>query len=193
MIQRRFQIVLLFTVLHSIGCTPVGFPLAAVAPNSPVIEENVGVAGYDQNLVSKEDVGVPKSLVKAKIGNPESYEEFGERYYVLDTSEGFVEKGLASWYGIDFHGRNTSSGEVYDMYQMTAAHKTLPLPTYVRVMNMDNGRTEVVKVNDRGPFIKGRIIDLSYAAAYRLGVTGPGTANVEIIALDPAARDDDPR
>jgi rare lipoprotein A len=115
--------------------------------------------------------------------------EFGERYKVLQSSNGFREKGLASWYGIDFHGRDTSSGEVYDMYEMTAAHKTLPLPTYVRVSNLDNGRSSIVKVNDRGPFIEGRIIDLSYAAAYRLGITGPGTANVEIIALEPAAVD----
>lgn len=117
---------------------------------------------------------------KSKYGNPSSYVVHGKRYYVLDSSDGFVQRGIASWYGIKFHGRKTSSGEVYNMHEMTAAHKTLPIPVYVHVRNLDNGRTAVVRVNDRGPFISGRIIDLSYAAAKKLGVKGPGTANVEI-------------
>lgn len=172
---------------YSVGCTPVGLTTASIVPTSLSPANNVAIAGYDLSLVSMENVDVPESLTKSNIGNPASYEEFGQRYEVLESSEGFSEKGIASWYGSDFHGRNTSSGESYDMYQMTAAHKTLPLPTYVSVNNLDNGRTLIVKVNDRGPFIEGRVIDLSYAAAYRLGVTGPGTANVEITALDPAA------
>jgi len=94
-----------------------------------------------------------------------------------------VQRGIASWYGTKFHGRSTSSGETYNMHAMTAAHKTLPIPVYVHVKNLDNGRSAVVKVNDRGPFISGRIIDLSYAAAKKLGVDGPGTANVEISVL----------
>ena len=171
------------------GCTPVGHVSASVTPTSVDMIESVAIPGYDLEMISMEDVIVPGSLIKSRIGNPDSYEEFGERYKVLQSSNGFREKGLASWYGIDFHGRDTSSGEVYDMYEMTAAHKTLPLPTYVRVSNLDNGRSSIVKVNDRGPFIEGRIIDLSYAAAYRLGITGPGTANVEITALEPAAVD----
>ncbi|MBI70794.1 MAG: hypothetical protein CME29_03610 [Gemmatimonadetes bacterium] len=171
------------------GCTPVGHVSASVPPTSVGIIESVAIPGYDLEMISMEDVVVPGALIKSRIGNPDSYEEFGERYKVLQSSNGFREKGLASWYGIDFHGRDTSSGEVYDMYEMTAAHKTLPLPTYVRVSNLDNGRSSIVRVNDRGPFIEGRIIDLSYAAAYRLGITGPGTANVEIIALEPAAVD----
>ena len=117
---------------------------------------------------------------KSKLGNPSSYVVHGKRYYVLDSSAGFVQRGIASWYGIKFHGRKTSSGEIYNMHGMTAAHKTLPIPVYVHVRNLDNGRTAVVRVNDRGPFISGRIIDLSYAAAKKLGVKGPGTANVEI-------------
>jgi rare lipoprotein A len=116
-------------------------------------------------------------------GNPSSYVVFGKRYYVLDSAEGFVQRGIASWYGTKFHGRPTSSGEVYNMHAMTAAHKTLPIPVYVHVKNLDNGRSVVVRVNDRGPFIDGRIIDLSYAAAQKLGVDGPGTANVEIAVL----------
>ena len=107
----------------------------------------------------------------------------GQRYEPLATHHGFVEEGLASWYGRKFHGRKTSNGEIYDMYAMTAAHKTLPLGTYVRVHNRTNGRQIVVRVNDRGPFVRGRIIDLSYAAANKLGVVGPGTAPVRIEAL----------
>ena len=117
-------------------------------------------------------------------GNPSSYVVFGKRYYVLDSSKGFVQRGIASWYGTKFHGRPTSSGEIYNMHAMTAAHKTLPIPVYVHVRNLDNGRSAIVKVNDRGPFIAGRIIDLSYAAAKKLGVDGPGTANVEIRVID---------
>ncbi len=124
---------------------------------------------------------------KAKTGNPSSYVVFGKRYYVLDSAQGFVERGTASWYGKKFHGRNTSSGEIYNMHAMTAAHKTLPLPTYVRVKNLANGKSVVVKVNDRGPFIDNRIIDLSYAAANQLGVIGPGTAKVEISTVSSAA------
>ena len=123
---------------------------------------------------------VPKKVKKSKYGNPPSYEVFGKRYYVMDSSDGFRQKGLASWYGTKFHGQRASSGETYNMYAMTAAHKSLPLPTYVEVKNRDNGRTAIVKVNDRGPFKEGRIIDLSYAAATKLGVVATGTAPVEI-------------
>jgi rare lipoprotein A len=126
----------------------------------------------------------PKTT-KSKRGNPSSYIVFGKRYHVLDSSDGFVQRGIASWYGTKFHGRPTSSGEVYNMHAMTAAHKTLPIPVYVHVKNLDNGRSMVVRVNDRGPFVSGRIIDLSYAAAKKLGVDGPGTANVEISTVGP--------
>jgi rare lipoprotein A len=105
---------------------------------------------------------------------------FGKRYYTLKSSQGFRERGVASWYGKKFHGRRTSSGETYDMYQMTAAHKALPLPTYVKVTNLENGRTAVLKVNDRGPFHDNRIIDLSYAAAVKLGLAEQGTGFVEV-------------
>lgn len=130
------------------------------------------------------DNGNTSQLKKSKSGNPSSYVVMGKRYYVLDSSQGFVQRGLASWYGKKFHGRKTSSGEVYNMYAMTAAHKTLPLPTFVRVENLNNGRSIVVKVNDRGPFVSDRIIDLSYAAAEKLGVIGPGTARVEVSAVN---------
>jgi len=111
------------------------------------------------------------------------YTVLGQRYEPLESHEGFVQTGVASWYGKDFHGKTTSNGEVYDMNAMTAAHKTLPLGVYVKVYNKDNGREAIVRINDRGPFVKGRIIDLSYGAAKKLGVDIAGTANVRIEAL----------
>jgi rare lipoprotein A len=111
------------------------------------------------------------------------YEQDGVRYHILASSDGYLERGVASWYGSDFHGKRTSSGETYDMNAMTAAHKTLPLPTKARVTNLSNGRSIVVRINDRGPFRKDRLIDLSYAAARELGVIGPGTALVEVRAV----------
>ncbi len=132
---------------------------------------------------------VPRQEFKSRLGNPAFYDEFGVRYRVLQTSEDFVERGIASWYGRNFHGRRTSTGEPYDMYAMTAAHKTLPLPTYVRVTDLDTGNRVVVRVNDRGPFVEGRIIDLSYVAALKLGIAEQGTARVEVEALDPPAVD----
>lgn len=137
--------------------------------------------------VSSVPDAVPKVEHKSKYGNPPSYVVLGKRYYVMNDSKGFVERGIASWYGKKFHGRRTSSGETYDMYAMTAAHKNLPLPTYVEVTNLKNGRTVTVKVNDRGPFHENRIIDLSYTAAAKLDIMANGTGWVEIKAIDPAA------
>lgn len=117
-------------------------------------------------------------------GNPKSYVVNGHRYYVADTSKGYDKKGIASWYGEKFHGHLTSTREVYDMYGMTAASTTLPLPTYVRVTNLQNGRQVIVKVNDRGPFLHHRILDLSYTAAKKLGFARKGTAMVRVTALD---------
>lgn len=119
---------------------------------------------------------------RARTGNRD-YAVLGTKYRVLDDHNGYVEEGLASYYGKKFHGRRTSSQEVYDMYAFTAAHKTLPLPSFARVTNLDNGRSVVVRVNDRGPFHKGRIIDLSYAAAVKLGYRDRGTARVRVEAL----------
>jgi len=122
-------------------------------------------------------------LPRSKQGNPPFYEVYGKRYTVMKTSGGYKERGVASWYGKKFHGRSTSSGERYDMYAMTAAHKTLPLPTNVRVTNLETGKSIIVRVNDRGPFVKDRIIDLSYVAAQELDVVTNGTALVEVVAL----------
>jgi len=116
-------------------------------------------------------------------GHQKPYTVNGTLYAPLRDHTGFVQEGMASWYGKDFHGKLTSNGEVYDMYALTAAHKTLPMGVYVRVTNKSNGRQMIVRVNDRGPFVSGRIIDLSYAAAKNLGVVGPGTAPVRIEAL----------
>lgn len=135
--------------------------------------------------VSRVPDAVPRAEPLSRYGNPSSYEVFGQRYHTLPTSTGHMERGVASWYGTKFHGRRTSSGEAYDMYAMTAAHKTLPLPTYLEVTNLKNGRKVIVKVNDRGPFVDNRIIDLSYAAASRLGILADGTGLVEIRAIDP--------
>jgi rare lipoprotein A len=129
----------------------------------------------------------PKPEPRSRYGNPAFYDVLGKRYYVLSSSVGYLERGVASWYGPGFHKVRTSIGEPYDMYAMTAAHTTLPLPTYVRVTNLQNGRSVVVRVNDRGPFVNNRIIDLSYTAAAKLNMLRNGTAIVEVRSIDPAA------
>jgi rare lipoprotein A len=134
--------------------------------------------------VSQVPDAVPKAEPKSKYGNMDSYEVFGKRYYTKDSSHGYVAHGKASWYGTKFHGQRTSSGEPYDMYEMTAAHTTLPLPTYVRVTNTANGKNVIVKVNDRGPFHGDRIIDLSYAAAARIGILQQGVGHVKVEAIN---------
>ena len=127
---------------------------------------------------------VPKNEPLSRYGNPASYVVYGKRYHTLSSSKGYKEQGMASWYGTKFHGKRTSSGEPYDLYAMTAAHKTLPLPTYVEVTNLRNDRSVIVKVNDRGPFHDDRLIDLSYTAAVKLGIVGHGTGHVEVAAID---------
>ena len=117
--------------------------------------------------------------------NPETYEVLGKTYHVLPTNKGYRQQGIASWYGTKFHQKKTATGEVYDMLQMTAAHKTLPIPSYVQVTNLDNQRSVIVRVNDRGPFHEHRIIDLSYAAAVKLGLDKVGTGFVSVVAVQP--------
>ena len=128
---------------------------------------------------------VPRAEPRSSRGNPPSYEVFGQRYQVLGSAANYVERGVASWYGPDFHGHDTSSGERYDMYGMTAAHKTLPIPCYARITNLSNGRSVVVRINDRGPFVDNRIVDLSYSAATRLDIVRSGTAFVELRTVGP--------
>ena len=122
----------------------------------------------------------PKIEPKSQYGNPYFYEVFGKRYYVLPTGVGYSEEGIASWYGAKFHHHLTSNHEIYDLYQMTAAHKTLPLPIYAKVTNLENGKHVIVKINDRGPFVNDRLIDLSYVAAKKLGMIAKGTARVKV-------------
>lgn len=136
---------------------------------------------------SKIPNAVPKPEPLSRIGNKPTYTVRGTTYHVLPSRKNYTAIGIASWYGTLFHNHRTSNGERYNMLAMTAAHRTLPLPTYVRVTNLENGQRIIVKVNDRGPFKPNRIIDLSFAAAKKLGIAGRGTALVEVKALDPSA------
>ena len=142
--------------------------------------------GPSSRKITASDVqdAVPVNEPLARYGNHSPYTVLGKTYTVLPSSKGYHERGIASWYGSKFHGRRTSSGELYDMHLATAAHKSLPLPTYAEVTNLDNGRKMIVKINDRGPFHEDRIIDLSYAAAIKLGVDQTGTAPIDVRAID---------
>lgn len=131
---------------------------------------------------------VPKAEPLSRYGNPPTYRVGGKTYSVMRSGQGYHQRGLASWYASKFHNQRTSSGEPYDMYALTAAHRTLPLPTYLRVTNLQNGRQVIVRVNDRGPFHSDRLIDLSYGAAVKLGIFPKGTAPVDIEAITPGSR-----
>jgi len=150
-----------------IGCTP--------------IKKNNSSKSYKD--IVNENV-IPKVENYSKYGNPKTYKVFGVKYRTLETHIGYSEIGIASWYGKKFHGKLTSSREVYDMYKITAAHKSLPIPCYAKVTNLENNKSLIVRVNDRGPFKKGRIIDLSYAAAKKLDIVDEGTAQVLVEAID---------
>ena len=139
--------------------------------------------GESASIPPMPDDAIPRPEPKSRGGNGPVYEVFGQSYTVMDSAYGYRERGVASWYGKKFHGNLTSMGETYDMYEMTAAHKSLPLPTYVRVRNLRNNKTVVVRVNDRGPFVHNRIIDLSYYAAVKLDMIGTGTSLVEVEAI----------
>lgn len=141
--------------------------------------------------VSKIKNPTPKKEKKSRYGNAKSYVVRGKEYHVMKDCKGYEATGIASWYGTKFHNHLTSNREVYSMYEMTAAHKTLPLPTYVKVTNLENNREIIVRVNDRGPFEKNRLIDLSYVAAKKLGICAHGTAPVKIVALDTNTFDTD--
>ena len=169
-------------IAHFLACTLL---LGACAGSGPVREPTGGVAPSDPGDA------IPRKEPRSRYGNGPYYKVRGVTYRVLDTSHGYREQGVASWYGKKFHGRPTSSQEPYDMYKMTAAHKSLPLPTYVRVRNLENNRSVIVRVNDRGPFIDNRLIDLSYTAAQKLDLIRNGTGMVEVTAIsfdDPPAR-----
>jgi rare lipoprotein A len=143
-----------------------------------------GAPLHHPNNLERTPDAIPKYEPKSRGGNKSPYEVFGKTYHVLQSSDNFLQEGIASWYGTKFHGNKTSNGEIYDMYAMTAAHKTLPIPTYVEVKNLANGKTIIVRVNDRGPFHGNRIIDLSYAAATKLGAIKNGTSPVQVRAIN---------
>ncbi|WP_083916855.1 septal ring lytic transglycosylase RlpA family protein [Thioalkalivibrio sp. ALJ24] len=175
--------------------------ILAGCSGTPDRDRPLGDAAYDSYPEPDE---VPRDLAllpdaeptdepPSRYGNPPEYEVFGQRYVTLSSADGFEEEGVASWYGTKFHGRRTSSGEPYDMYAMTAAHKKLPLPSFVEVEHLENGNRVVVRVNDRGPFVDDRIIDLSYAAAHRLGMTDEGVAPVRIRAVGPGDVNGEPQ
>jgi rare lipoprotein A len=126
----------------------------------------------------------PKIEAKSKYGNPYTYTVYGKHYYVLPSSKNYHATGIASWYGMKFHHQLTSNHEIYDVYKMTAAHKTLPIPSYVKVTNLENGKQVIVRINDRGPFKKNRLIDLSYAAAKKLDIIAHGTGLVHVDAIN---------
>ena len=172
--MRKSLFIFILTSLFLIGCSSSSrYSITDdVAPNTPLSVEHIEDAHPQYEPYS--------------LGGNKNYTLRGINYTIVKEAKGFTEKGQASWYGKKFHGHLTSNGEIYDMYSMTAAHKTLPLPSYVKVTNLDNKKTAIVRVNDRGPFHEGRIIDLSYAAAYKLGVVQTGTANVaiEVITID---------
>ncbi|MEJ2693525.1 MAG: septal ring lytic transglycosylase RlpA family protein [Candidatus Thiodiazotropha sp.] len=163
--------------------------LLSACGSAPKLGERDGVS---RALPPPTDIaGIPEPTPREEplsdLGNPDSYVVFGRRYHTLKDARGYRERGIASWYGSKFHGRRTSSGEPYDMYAMTAAHKNLPLPCYARVTNLRNNRSIVVRINDRGPFHDNRLIDLSYTAAWKLGIIGEGTGLVEVATIDPKA------
>ncbi|MGQ4276238.1 septal ring lytic transglycosylase RlpA family protein [Pseudidiomarina sp. E22-M8] len=173
--QRVFAIVL---TLLLIGCS--------TAPKSRYSQTHDSIPSRLPTAAELSEP-TPKVEVPSRQGN-RTYSLFGRTYSILPDARGFIDEGMASWYGEKFHGHLTSNGETYDMYAMSAAHKTLPLPTYVRVTNLANQRSVVVRVNDRGPFHDNRIIDLSYVAAYKLGMLATGTSRVRIEALHPEAQ-----
>lgn len=164
------------------GCAAVG-PLPRGADERGADEKDGAPVSTPYDLRNLPDP-VPVQEPLSRYGNAPTYEVFGKTYTTLASAAGYKAEGLASWYGRKFHGRRTSSGEPFSMYELTAAHRTLPIPTYVRVTNLENGRQTLVRVNDRGPFHADRILDLSYAAAVKLGFAERGTARVRIETVD---------
>lgn len=183
---RRAALLLMCLILAACASKP-DKPAQTKAPYNP----NDGRYAHDKDFGPSEEVdlshipdAVPRYEVRTRAGNKNPYTVLGKTYHLIKDESAYKERGYASWYGNKFNGYHTSNGELYDMYAMTGAHKTLPIPSYVRVKNLDNGKSVVVRINDRGPFHQGRIIDLSYAAAQRIGIHKAGTGRVEVeIAL----------
>ena len=162
----------------------------AGAPGSDRYELDQDRGPYETVSVDHLEEPTVRDEPRSRYGNGPTYQVWGKTYTVMDSARGYAEDGIASWYGKKFHGHRTSSGETYDMYQLSAAHKTLPLPTWVRVTNLDNGKSTIVRVNDRGPFHDDRLIDLSWAAAAKLGIDQQGTGRVRVQALSAEQKKD---
>jgi len=180
---------------HLILLAPVWFFLSGCQPYSPYADLKDIIPTAEKDSAPKESIdlshvpnAIPRHEERTIAGNKTPYKVMGKVYHVLNEPTNYTGTGLASWYGVKFHGNRTSNGEVYDMYGMTAAHATLPIPSYVKVTNLNNQRSIVVRVNDRGPFHPGRIIDLTYTGAFKLGYLNEGTApvRVEYIDVDPS-------
>jgi rare lipoprotein A len=193
----RYSVVAVVALLLTVGCAPLPLSeqgdMASVDTGSKVAPVGESKSRYQfeqdgaplQTLDSNKIADAqPRHEVLRVAGNISPYVVNGKEYRLVDQHRGFKERGIASWYGTKFHGHATSNGEIYSLYEMTAAHRTLPIPVYAKVTNLDNGRTTIVRVNDRGPFHANRIIDLSYAAAVKLGYAKQGTARVEIEVID---------
>lgn len=176
--KQHYQLLIGCLIITAVGCSS--------APSTPPSRYSQQHDSIPSRLPTAAELIEPEPRFEppSRQGN-RSYTLFGNTWHILESSENYVEEGIASWYGMKFHGHLTSNGETYDMYAMSAAHKTLPLPTYVRVTNLENQKSVVVRVNDRGPFHSNRIIDLSYVAAYKLGMLQSGTARVRVEALQP--------
>ncbi len=199
---RLLQASAIAALLALSGCTR----RSATRPSTSAARGSSQAAKSDRRYAQDEDSGpggplpdvskipepVPKVEARSVYGNKSPYTVLGHTYNVLPSASGYVERGIASWYGNKFHGYTTSNFEKYDMYAYSAAHKTLPLPSYARVTNLENGASVIVRINDRGPFAANRIIDLSYVAAIKLGIWQKGTGLVEVRAIDPAHPDSGP-
>ena len=165
------------------ACSSAPAPTPPSSSSRYSIEQDRAPSGH-LDIASIPEV-VPEPFARTLAGNRSPYTVLGKTYHVMPTEDGYNERGIASWYGEKFHGHKTSNGEVFDMYKVSAAHKSLPIPSFLRVTNLDNNRSLVVRVNDRGPFHGDRIVDLSYAAALKLGYADRGTARVQLEAIIP--------
>ena len=200
--RRAERLVCIAFLAGAAGCSPPHEPLPGAqgpgagpvrAPSEPLYAKRGGerepsrdgppIGGPSRAELMRTPDAAPSPEPPSRYGNPRAYVVFGRTYETLRSSRGYVERGIASWYGTKFHKRLTSSREPYDMFAMTGAHRSLPLPTYVRVTHLENGRSAVVRINDRGPFHPGRIIDLSFTAAVKLGIADPGSGPVEVRAI----------
>ena len=180
---RVFRILYLMVILAVIDACSSVSPPQVENPNAgrySIMQDRAPERSIDINNIPEV---VIEPVVRTIAGNRSPYAVLGKSYFVLPSEEGYSERGIASWYGEKFHGHKTSNGEVFDMYQVSAAHKSLPIPSFLRVTNLDNNRSIIVRVNDRGPFHDNRIIDLSYAAALKLGYADIGTARVQLDAI----------